>query len=83
MSTHTDLYLYDFYSWCLSQAALLEARDADGLDWEHLAEEMTILAEKAVQQSNERIAAMVQEHTRMLTEHTAILERIERRHNGH
>jgi hypothetical protein len=40
----TDLYITDFYTWCLQQAALLEAHDADALDWQHLAEEMTILA---------------------------------------
>jgi hypothetical protein len=36
MSTYeTDLYL-----WTLKQAALFQARDADGLDWSHLREEM-------------------------------------------
>lgn len=42
--TSTDLYIKDFYTWCLEQAALLDARDADALDWEHLAEEMQLLA---------------------------------------
>jgi hypothetical protein len=44
MSLNTDLYITDFYTWCLEQAVLLEARDADALDWEHLAEEMQVLA---------------------------------------
>ena len=44
MPTNTDLYVTDFYTWCLEQATLLEARDADALDWTHLAEEMQILA---------------------------------------
>jgi hypothetical protein len=44
MHPNTDLYVQDFYTWCLEQATLLEARDADALDWEHLAEEMMILA---------------------------------------
>jgi hypothetical protein len=44
MSLNTDLYVTDFYTWCLEQAALLEARDSDALDWAHLAEEMQILA---------------------------------------
>ena len=44
MSLNTDLYVRDFYTWCLEQAALLEARDADALDWTHLAEEMQLLA---------------------------------------
>ena len=40
MHPNPDLYVQDFYTWCLEQATLLEARDADALDWEHLAEEM-------------------------------------------
>ena len=44
MHPNPDLYVQDFYTWCLEQATLLEARDADALDWEHLAEEMMILA---------------------------------------
>jgi uncharacterized protein DUF29 len=44
MPPNTDLHLTDFYTWCLEQAALLEARDADALDWPHLAEEMHSLA---------------------------------------
>ena len=44
MHQGTDLYVHDFYTWCLDQAALLEARDADAIDWEHLAEEMQVLA---------------------------------------
>jgi hypothetical protein len=33
-------YEEDLYAWSLQQAALLRARRADGLDWEHLAEEI-------------------------------------------
>jgi hypothetical protein len=40
MSRNADLYTADFYTWCLDQAALLLARDADALDWDHLAEEI-------------------------------------------
>jgi hypothetical protein len=35
------LYETDFYAWTQEQAARLEARDADALDWAHLAEEVT------------------------------------------
>jgi uncharacterized protein DUF29 len=42
--TSTDVYITDFYTWCLEQAALLDARDADALDWENLAEELKVLA---------------------------------------
>jgi hypothetical protein len=44
MSHNTDLYTQDFYTWCLDQAALLTARDADAIDWDNLAEEMRGLA---------------------------------------
>jgi len=43
-NTSTDLYSTDFYTWCLDQAALLETRDADALDWDNLAEELQVLA---------------------------------------
>jgi hypothetical protein len=33
-------YDEDLYAWSLQQAALLRARRADGLDWEHLAQEI-------------------------------------------
>jgi hypothetical protein len=33
-------YEEDLYAWSLEQAALLRARRADGLDWDHLAEEI-------------------------------------------
>ena len=33
-------YEEDLYAWSLQQAALLRARRADSLDWEHLAEEI-------------------------------------------
>lgn len=44
MHSNAELYITDFYTWCLEQAALLDARDADALDWAHLAEEMQVLA---------------------------------------
>ena len=44
MPPNTDLYVTDFYTWCVQQAALLEARNADALDWTHLAEEIQLLA---------------------------------------
>jgi Domain of unknown function DUF29 len=34
----------DFHGWLLHQAALLRSRDADALDWEHLAEEIEAMA---------------------------------------
>jgi hypothetical protein len=36
----TTLYDTDFYLWTQEQAALLARRDADAVDWEHLAEEV-------------------------------------------
>lgn len=33
-------YDEDLYAWTLEQAALLRAREAGGLDWDHLAEEI-------------------------------------------
>ena len=33
-------YEEDLYAWSLQQAALLRARRADSLDWDHLAEEI-------------------------------------------
>jgi Domain of unknown function DUF29 len=34
----------DFHGWLVHQAALLRSRDADALDWEHLAEEIDAIA---------------------------------------
>jgi hypothetical protein len=34
----------DFHGWLTHQAALLRSRDADALDWEHLAEEIEAMA---------------------------------------
>jgi hypothetical protein len=34
----------DFHGWLMRQAALLRSRDAEALDWEHLAEEIEAMA---------------------------------------
>lgn len=39
-----DLYRADFYAWARQQAAALEQRDQDALDWENLQEEVEGLA---------------------------------------
>lgn len=39
----TPLYEHDFYAWTQAQAALLEARQFDGLDLLHLVDEVTAL----------------------------------------
>jgi len=41
--SHTDLYGQDFYAWTQAQTALLEARQYEALDMEHLIEEITSL----------------------------------------
>ena len=40
IETRRDRYEEDLYAWSLQQAALLRARRADSLDWDHLAEEI-------------------------------------------
>jgi hypothetical protein len=42
-SHHTNLYSEDFYAWTQAQATLLEARQYEALDMEHLVEEITSL----------------------------------------
>jgi len=44
MSTKTELYDQDFYTWVLVQAALLKARQCDALDLDNLIEEVESIA---------------------------------------
>jgi hypothetical protein len=51
----------DFHGWLIDQAAALRARDYESLDWDHLAEELEIMAAQERRQMKERLITL-QEH---------------------
>jgi hypothetical protein len=51
----------DFHGWLLDQAAALRARDYEALDWDHLAEELEIMAARERREMKDRLITL-QEH---------------------
>ena len=52
-------YEEDLYAWSLQQAALLRARRADSLDWEHLAEEIAAVGGKDRRKLESRLCVIL------------------------
>jgi Domain of unknown function DUF29 len=52
-------YDEDLYAWSLQQAALLRARRADGLDWEHLAGEIAAAGGKDRRKLESRLCVIL------------------------
>jgi hypothetical protein len=69
-----DTLLRDFHAWLLDQAAALRAQDYEALDWEHLAEELEIMAARERREMKDRLITL-QEHLLKLKFQPAELHR--------
>jgi hypothetical protein len=54
-----SLYKRDLHAWALRMAELLKSRDADGLDWDNLAEELRGLAARDRRELYRRILVLM------------------------
>jgi hypothetical protein len=57
--TNTDLYATDFYTWCLTTAARLRARQWEDIDLEALAEELEGLARSETRELENRLEELL------------------------
>ena len=52
-------YADDLHAWSLEQAALLRARRTEGLDWDHLAEELEATVGREVRELESRLGVIL------------------------
>lgn len=52
-------YADDLHAWSLEQAALLRARRTEGLDWDHLAEELEAMGGSEVRELESRLCVIL------------------------
>jgi hypothetical protein len=76
------LYTQDFYAWTQEQAARLAARDADGLDFDHLAEEITSLGKSEQRQLYDRLIVLLEHLLKLSIAHASLLYVYERNRRG-